>query len=140
MRNLNINNGIREFTINGDENKVLRVNTSDLNLAKRAKKAQKELSLIADECMNIDENMSIDESIAKLDALDTKVKNTVDYIFNSNASDIVFGEMSSVSICDGQPVFQNFLDAIIPEIEKDTQAEIKKSQRNIKKYTSQVKK
>ena len=41
---------------------------------------------------------------------------------------------------DGKPVFQNFLDAVIPEIVKDTDKEYKKSQKNITKYTSQVKK
>lgn len=140
MRELKIKNGVQEFKINGDENKILRINTADLQILNRAKKAETELKEIANECININQNMSNDESIDLLDKYDKKVKKTIDYIFNTNASQVVFGEMNCLSICDGQPVFKNFLDEILPVITTDIESETKKSQANINKYTSQVKK
>lgn len=140
MRNLQINTGIKEFAINDDESKVLKINTADIQIAQRMKKSEKELNQIAEECLKIDENMSVDDSIDLLDKYDKKVKTTLDYIFNTNVSEVVFGNMNCLSICDGKPVFQNFLEAIMPEIETDIQKETKKSEANIKKYTSQVRK
>lgn len=139
MNNFNIKDGIKRFTINGDENKVIYINISDLGISKRAKQAEKELAQIAEECSNISESLSIDESIDLIDKLDTKVKKIIDYILNTNASETVFGVTNCLSMCDGQPLFQNFLDAILPEIEKGTQTEINKSRKNINKYTSKVK-
>ena len=139
MRNFNINTGLKSYTINGDESKVIYINTSDLGIPKRAKQAEKELKKIADKCANIEDSLSIDESIELLDKFDGQVKKIIDYIFNADVSDVVFGRTNSLSMVDGKPVFQNFLDAIIPEIVKDTDKEYKKSQKNITKYTSQVK-
>ena len=140
MKNFNINTGLKSYTINGDESKVIYINTSDLGIPKRAKQAEKELKKIADECANIEDSLSIDESIELLDKFDGQVKKIIDYIFNADVSEIVFGRTNSLSMVDGKPVFQNFLDAVIPEIVKDTDKEYKKSQKNITKYTSQVKK
>ena len=140
MRNFNINTGLKSYTINGDESKVIYINTSDLGIPKRAKQAEKELKKIADECANIEDSLSIDESIELLDKFDGQVKKIIDYIFNADVSEVVFGRTNSLSMVDGKPVFQNFLDAVIPEIVKDTDKEYKKSQKNITKYTSQVKK
>ena len=140
MRSLKINNGIKEFAINDDENKVLKRNTTDIQIAQRLKQSEKELNQIAEECKNIGESMSEDEAIDLFDKYDKKVKTTLDYIFNANVSEVVFGNMNCLSICDGKPMFQNFIDAIMPEIETDIQAESKKSKANIKKYTSQVRK
>lgn len=139
MRNFNINTGLKSYTINGDESKVIYINTSDLGIPKRAKQAEKELKKIADECANIEDSLSIDESIELLDKFDGQVKKIIDYIFNADVSEVVFGRTNSLSMVDGKPVFQNFLDAVIPEIVKDTDKEYKKSQKNITKYTSQVK-
>ena len=140
MKNFNINTGLKSYTINGDESKVIYINTSDLGIPKRAKQAEKELKKIADECANIEDSLSIDESIELLDKFDGQVKKIIDYIFNADVSEVVFGRTNSLSMVDGKPVFQNFLDAVIPEIVKDTDKEYKKSQKNITKYTSQVKK
>ena len=70
MRNFNINTGLKSYTINGDESKVIYINTSDLGIPKRAKQAEKELKKIADECANIEDSLSIDESIELLDKFD----------------------------------------------------------------------
>lgn len=141
MRNLKVNDGIREFSINNDESRILRVNTTDMQLFKRAEKARTELEAIAEELKKIDdENLSIDETIELLDKYDKEVRTKIDYIFNSKVSDTVFGEASCVSFCGGQPLFQNFLESLLAEIEKDFEAETKKAKKNVAKYTSQVRK
>ena len=135
MKNLSFNIGIKEYYINGDENKILRVNTSDFNLIERFEKSEAVLRKIADKF----ETIADDATSETLSQLDKDVKNQIDYIFGNNASDVIFGNVSCISLAGGQPIFINFLDVILPVIEKDIVEEQKKSEQKIRKYTSKVK-
>ena len=50
MNNLGFDVGYKEYSINGDESRILRINTSDMNIITRMNKAEKELQKIADKC------------------------------------------------------------------------------------------
>lgn len=133
MRNLSLNTGIKEYMINNDENKVISVNTADINIASRAEQAQKNIEAIQAEYKNKTNTPQV------LSELDLKIREQIDYIFGSRIADVAFGNINCLSLAGGQPIFQNFLDAILPEIKKDLTQERKKSENNIKKYTNQVK-
>ncbi len=134
MRNLNIDKGIKEYSINGDTGKILRVNTSDIGIIARFEKTESELMKIADKYSSVEENITINT----LTELDEEVKKQIDYIFGDGASNIIFGDTNCVSLAGGQPIFMNFLDAILPTIKSDIIDEQKKSKKKISKYTSQV--
>jgi len=44
MQNINTDDGLKRFTINGDENRVIEFNPNDLNLITRLSKAQKDIN------------------------------------------------------------------------------------------------
>ena len=135
MKNLNINIGTKEYSINDDVSRILRVNTTDINILARFDKAETELKKIASQYENI-----TDITAEVITELDTKVREQIDYIFDSKASEIVFGNINCASIAGGQPIFMNFIDAILPVIKNDIVEEQEKSEKKISKYTSQVKK
>ena len=112
MKSLNFDSGVKEYEINGDPNRVLRINPTDFGIVDRINKAKGEL--------------------------DKVVRTQIDEIFGAGSADIIFGETNSASFAGGQPVFLNFLDCIIPEIERVVGEERKKSAVKIQKYTSQV--
>ena len=140
MRSLNFNTGIKEFDINGDKNKIIRIDTTDINLGQRIEKAQKELEKIAKKYEIVVKSGKLEkkpfEVMTKYDKL---VREQIDYMFDSPVSEIVFGNTNSLSVCGGNPLFENFLNAILPEIENDINEEQKNSAKRIEKYTSQVK-
>lgn len=140
MSNIKLNNCQKRFTINDDENKVIFINTTDMQILKRLKKAEPEMRKLANECAKLNEYTSVDDAIELLSKCDAEVRKNIDFIFNSNIADIVFGNTNCISFCDGQPLFMNFMDAVLPEIEKDIAEEQNKSSKRISKYTSQVKK
>lgn len=135
MKNLNINTGIKEYSINGDESKILRINTTDMNILSRISKAEKELKKIAESCNNVTE----DKAIEMLSELDTKVREQIDYIFDGKVSDIIFGNINCISAAGGKPIFENFLDAVLPVIKEDISAEQENLNKKVNKYTSKVK-
>lgn len=140
MGNIKVNDGFKTFTINGDENRIIKINTTDMQLMTRIKKAEPKLTELSQKCCNIDDTLSVDDTISLMDTCETEVRKTIDYILNSKVSDIVFGNTGCISISGGEPLFVNFINAVVAEINKDIEKESKISEKKINKYTSQVKK
>lgn len=127
MKSLNFDSGVKEYEINGDPNRVLRINPSDFGIVERINKAKNAL-----------DELHITPDIDGMVELDKVVRAQIDEIFGAGSADVIFGETNSASFAGGQPVFLNFLDSIIPEIERVVGEERKKSAVKIQKYTSQV--
>ena len=137
MPNININDGRKKYTINGDENRAFYVNLTDSGIAVRAKYAMKQLEDLA-----IDETM---DGIEMAIFADEEARKQIDYIFDGEVSKAVFGNISPFAVVDretGEMFFEAFLKAILPEIEKDQkelQKSMEESEKRIAKYTSHYK-
>lgn len=135
MNNLSYNVGYKEYSINGDESRILRISTSDMNIITRMDKAEKELQKIADKC----KSTTADNAIETLSYLDNEVRKQINYVFDGDVSDIIFGNTNCISLAGGKPIFENFLEAVLPVIKEDISTEQKKIERKVSKYTSKVK-
>lgn len=135
MNNLSFDVGYKEYSINGDESRILRINTSDMNFITRMNKAEKELQKIADKC----NSATAENAIETLSYLDNEVRKQINYVFDGDVSDIIFGNTNCISISGGKPIFENFLEAVLPIIKEDISTEQKKIERKVSKYTSKVK-
>ena len=69
---------------------------------------------------------------------DRIIREKINYIFGSDVSSAAFGSVYCFSPSNGMPVFVNFINAVMPVIEKEMQVETDKMQLNIDKYTSQL--
>lgn len=149
MQNLVIDDGLKEFTINGDPNRVIRFNPSDLNLLERFDQAEK---TIDEEQKKLQEDIElkangepaenqedIEESIEVIRKVNKLIKDQIDFIFDSDVSDVVFGNQSPMSTVKGKPLFERVFDAIRPVLEKEITKEMKASEKRINKYTDQIK-
>lgn len=130
--NLSFESGVKEYTINGDSSRVIRINPSDFGIIGRAEKAKTAL-----EKLHIDpEEEHMSEALI---AMDKTVREQIDLIFGDGTAQIAFGEVNCTSLAGGSPIFMNFLNSILPEIEKVIGEEKEKSDARIKKYTSRLK-
>ena len=78
----------------------------------------------------------IDKIINLLGEVDSYVKGTIDYMFGYPISKDVFGCASCLSVTrKGEYYFDNFLNAVLPLIEREYQVRIKASNEKIRKYT-----
>lgn len=132
------NEGIKEYCFEDDENAIIRVNTRDPNLYTRIIKAKKELQRLSDKYQSFD-YADEDKAGAMLEEFDSKVKEQINYIFNSDVSSVAFGNFSSVAVYEGEAAFKKFLDAILPEVEKELEKEHEKSQKNVASYVDKAK-
>ncbi|QHQ61391.1 hypothetical protein Ana3638_11915 [Anaerocolumna sedimenticola] len=147
MQNINFDDGYKEFSINGDENRVIRINPSDFGLIERFNKA---IENIENELGSLSTDVHLDakgDPIEQLkEAADEVAKariyvnEQIDYIFNSPVSNAVFGNQSPLSSPGGIPLVERFLNVVGPIINDMIKADVKAREARIKKYTSQVKK
>lgn len=146
MQNLSFNDGYKEFSINGDETRVIRVNPSDFALIERFNTAIEDISLKMSEIedVKIDPNGEavddLKETAAMIKEVREYVNEKIDYIFNGQVSAVVFGNQSPLSSPGGITLVEGFLNAIGPVLNETIQADVKARDARIKKYTSQVKK
>ena len=128
MKSIRFDEGFHEYAINGDESRVIRVNPSDFGIIERLTAAQNAMA-----------NVTIDNTPEGIAAFDKFAREQIDMVFGEGTSAVVFGRTHLASPANGKPLYVNFLEAFAPIIKADLEAECKKSDANIKKYTSQVK-
>lgn len=141
MKGLKIDDGCKEYMINDDPDRVIKINPSDFDILYRMNSATKTIN----EAMEKYKNLSIkadgsadyeaDNTAQAVREIGQLIRQQIDYIFNASVSDAVFGNQSPISLIKGQPYFVRFLDAILPEVEKEIKAEQKASEARINKYT-----
>ena len=143
MNSLNFDEGYTELAINGDESRILRLNLADSDLIVRFYDAMNELEKIATEVNEIklrnDGSAKDFEKIEILKDLTNKVREKIDYALNTNACEIAFGNQSPLSLVKGKYLFEGFLDALKPFIEKEIKKQSELSKKRIEKYTKRVK-
>lgn len=140
MEKLNFNLGYKEYTINGDENAVIRINTTDFGLIDRLNKIREKTGDIVAELEKVKQSEGEEAILSAFAVSDEKMRALIDEVFGEGTSKNVFGGINCLSFAGGQPVAVNFFDAIFPIIQADIEEEQKASGKRIKKYTETAKK
>lgn len=152
---LSFDDGYKEIEINGDPERVIRLNPTDAKFLNRlanfdesSKRIQEkygdiDLNSITD-LQNLNENDSDFSKYKKVaetaDKLDSAMRELINDIFGYDISSIVFGSDSCLSPAGGQPVFVNFMNAVLAYIKQEAEIEAEKSKTKIRKYTDEAKK
>ncbi len=144
MQSLNFDLGYKEFCINGDETRVIRFNPADYSMLKRFSEARKNIMQAVNEIekdIQIRENPrdELEEAANLIADINGLINTQINYIFDSDVAKTAFGNQSPISMVKGKFLFERFLDATGPYIEKEIKAEQAASQKRIDKYTKQVK-
>ena len=140
MQNIRFDDGYKEFMINDDPNKVIRFDPTDFAIIERFNTAMNNIEKYKDEFDNNEDTAGGLESAAEtVNKINTYIREQIDYIFDSPVAAIALGNKSPLAMVKGVPLFERFLNAVIPAIEKEIKAEMKASEKRVSKYTSQVK-
>ena len=138
----------KRFTINGDSSKVLELNTSDLNILARLKEAYPKLIDLANnafkdlpdtldvtEDYNFAEDEATSEVIQKLKEADTNMRELVDYIFNSNVSELCASDGSMYDPISGKFRFEYIIETLVTLYETDVSKELNSLSTRVRKHT-----
>lgn len=146
MARLKINTGAKNYEIEDEKTgKILGTITiypNDFNLGKRIKDAEKNIFALVSEAETIanDEAKNNEDIANDIYELDCKIKEQLDYMFNSNVSETVFKGLNCLNLNNGKYFAERFLEMIVPVITKELEASTKASNNRINKYTSMASK
>lgn len=121
------------FRINGNDDKILRLNVSDLGIIDRFEKGYAKLQEEVEAITKIpvdDENLS-----EKMKEIDNVMRKQIDYIFDSNVSEVCAGDGTMYDPRNGVLRFEHILDTLLGLYEKNIQDEYKKVKTRIQKHT-----
>lgn len=138
----------KRFRIDGDDNRILELNTSDLNLIVRLRESYPRIKQLVDETFRDlpdsdtgDDNYDFmtDEATGKtVDALkkaDADMRKLLDDIFDSNVSEICAPTGSMYDPINGKLRFEHIIDCLSALYESEISSEMRKVTTNVRKHT-----
>lgn len=134
--------GVKEYTIRG-VNGVVTVcfNPADVNFAKKAYKAFDDLRKKQDvRAKALEKDIPDDELFGMVETLDKEMRGIINDLFEQDIANTLFGGINAYSAANGAPVWQNFMMAIIDQLEDATKREQALADEKIRKYTQKYKK
>lgn len=138
----------KRFRIDGDDSRIIELNTSDLNILARLKEAYPKLVALAEGAFkNLPEvdgtaedyNFATDEATATLvttlTEADKKMRELIDYIFDSNVSELCAPSGSMYDPINGAFRFEHIINTLSALYEADISSEMGTIARRVKKHT-----
>lgn len=136
---LKFNDGFKEFAVNGDESRIVRFNPCDFGILERITASQKRLDELEKKYKDAEASDTDDfEKIAV--QCDREIREEINTVFANDVCTPAFGTANCLSLAGGKPIFENFIDALLPIVKSSIDKETKQSKKRISKYTNSVKK
>lgn len=137
----------KRFRIDGDDNKILELNVSDLNILQRLNEKYPELIKLAQDAAeqfdaadmggeNVFEDGTADNISKALSEIDTKMREAMDYIFQANVSELCADNGSMYDPFNGQFRFEHIIEVLSGLYEQNLTKEIKQMTNRVNKRTS----
>ena len=122
MKSINFDIGnYREYAINGDETRTIRIDVSDLGFVGRIQTAMDEIQKYADEL-----SATSDDAQVTFENMDQAARKIINKAFDSDVCEAAFGDKNCFSIArNGSPIIINFLNAFVPVIKNDFENALK---------------
>ena len=136
----------KKFRIGGDYNRMLELNVSDMNIYVRYKEVIPKLRSFAEEASkkitelpDLEKEENTYEEISTvadfLEDIDTKMRSLMDYLFDSNVSEVCAPSGNMFDPVDGQFRFERIIEKLSQLYTTGFEDEIKKFKTKASKYT-----
>jgi len=131
----------KRFRINGDFTKMLELNVSDMNIVVRLQKALNELKTLQDEASQVaidtdNTEEALEKMAQSLSVIDAKMRELIDFIFDSNVSEVCASDGSMYDSFNGTFRYEHIIETLTALYENNISSEYKKMQAKISKKTS----
>ena len=132
----------------GDTDKFIEIDSADMNFPSRMaeayhsiedyfEKIRKKYNLKDTDDLKDIKTGDVIEELGVFSEADKYIKDKIDYVFDYDVSSVVFGKASCLSVtAKGEYYFENFLNSIMPIIEKTFNVRLKKLNTRVRSYTN----
>ena len=132
----------QKFRINGDNSKILELNVSDMGIIARLEDTYPKLMELQDKVANlvdVDEDADdklLSSTAKKLKEIDSDMRETIDFIFQSNVSEICGSEGSMYDPIEGVFRYEYIISTLAKLYENNMESEFSKMKQRVDKHTS----
>ena len=126
----------KRFRINGDNNLIIELNTSDMGIISRLNKAVPKLEALQVKAgkLSTDGDDALASSAKTLEEIDLEMKELIDYIFDANISEKCADGGSMFDLLGGVFRYEHILDKFMQLYEENLAEEYKKLKLRVNKY------
>lgn len=147
LQNLDLS-GIRKkrFSIDGDTNRILELNTSDLNILPRLRESYPRLKQLADdamkrwpESMDDSDDITSEATNTVIDILvdiDKEMREIIDYIFDAPVSEMCVPSGSMYDPINGQFRYEYIMETLSKLYETELSGEMSRISSRVQKHTN----
>lgn len=135
----------KRFTLDGNTDRILELDTADLSIVQRLSEAYPKLEDLEREVSQITEGVEAkDETVVqdmnilatRLREADGKMRELLDYIFDSNVSEMCAPNGSMYDPIGGQLRYEHLITILIGLYEENLAVEMKRVQKRVKSHTA----
>lgn len=118
MKSINFDEGYKNYAVNGDEKRIIRVRVTDINLLKRVEAALTEVESLKEKYSGRPDKKTL------LD-FDRNVRDLIDKAFDSEICAPAFGDANICApVSGGKLLFESFFEAFMPVLKADLSAAV----------------
>lgn len=140
----------KRFRFDKDNNRILELNTSDMNILPRMSesypklKAQQEKAAKLMDGIELNDEEVTDAKVAedmatiseRLKAIDKEMRDLIDFMFNANVSEVAAPDGSMYDPYEGSFRFEYIITLLVKQYENNLQAEFNKMSKQMEKHTA----
>lgn len=136
----------KKFRFDKDDNRIVELNTSDMNLIQRVSEAYPKLQELQTKASKLTEGLNVedDESTAiedintlaeRLSAVDAEMRELLDYMFDAPVSAAAAPSGSMYDPFNGSFRYEHIIAVVTKQYEDNLQSEFSKMEKQLKKHT-----
>lgn len=134
----------KKFRFDKDNNRIVEINTSDMNFLQRVSTAYPKLQDLQTKASKLTEGIAVEDSTAideittmaeRLSAVDTEMRDLLDYMFDAPVSAAAAPDGSMYDPFNGSFRYEHIIALVMKQYEDNLQSEFKKMERQLKKHT-----
>jgi len=138
----------KKFRLDHDDSRILELNTSDMNIIQRISETYPKLTALQEKAGKIMEGIDPaekedpdavlkDASVisARLKDVDAEMRELLDYMFDSNVSEVTAPDGSMYDPFNGSFRFEHIISVLMKQYEDNLQSEFTKMEKQLKKHT-----
>ena len=131
-----------QFRINGDNDKIIELNISDMNILTRLSDVYSKLKTLETDFAEVSkmDPEDIEALGGKLKEIDGKMREYVDYIFDYPVSEPCAGNGSMYDPVNGKLRYEHIIEALSKLYEANITKEMEAIQKRVEKHTKKYKK
>lgn len=132
----------QRFRINGDNSKILELNTSDVNIVVRLNKIYPKLQKLAEDALTFSQSELTDNTeealnkfATKLETIDDKMSKLIDELFNANVSEMCKDGGTMYDLYGGMFRFEHIINKLSELYTTNFSKEFEQMRKRIDKHT-----